>query len=204
MPHPSSYHTNAHTNRIYAKFRPNPPHHDAATSCLPDDLCAPHHDAATILPARRPVWLAAGMLLHTLRMPAARVGGLAWDARGERLALATGLSNPGPGHPAPAPAGQLLLATVRCAHAWAYLGISACSGAGTAARCRIAGAGGTLVYAYRSAAGAGTCVAFWDTRSGERRMKTVRRLLAIAVSNPTRAPRGLQSLCVVKFSLARP
>lgn len=131
------------------------------------------------------------MLLHTLRVPAARMCGLAWDARGEHLALATGLYNPGPpatvtslgpGRPAPAPAGQLLLATVRCAHAWAYLGAGACSGAGTAARCGVAGAGETLVYAYRSAAGAGTCVAFWDTRSGERRVKNVRRLLAIAVS----------------------
>lgn len=133
------------------------------------------------------------MLLHTLRVPAARMLGLAWDARGERLALATALTNPeppaavakpGPGRPAPAPAGQLLLATVRCAHAWAYLGAGACSGARTAARCGVPGAGGTLVYAYHSAAMAGTCVAFWDTRSGERRAKTVRRLLAIAVCNP--------------------
>ena len=121
---------------------------------------------------------------------------LAWDAQGERLALATGLPNPdtsagdtapGPGCPAPAPAGQLLLAAVRRAHAWAYSGAGACSGAGTAARCGVAGAGGTLVYAYRSAARAGTCVAFWDTRSGERRVKTVRRLLAIMVCRPMRA-----------------
>ena len=155
------------------------------------------------------MWLAAGVLLHTLRVPAAQVVSLAWDARGKRLAL--GSSNPGPpaavakpGRPAPAPAGQLLLATVRCAHAWAYLGAGACSGAGLAARCGVAGAGGTLVYAYYSAAMAGTCVAFWDTRSGERRVKTVRRLLAIAVSNPMCAQRALQGVCVVKFSLARP
>ena len=133
----------------------------------------------------------AGVVLHTLRVPAARVNGLAWDARGERLALATEDANPNPpativtpGPGRPAPAGQLLLATVRCAHAWAYLGAGACSGASAAARCGIAEAGGTLVFAYRSAARASTCVAFWDTRSGERRVKAVRRLLAIAVGKP--------------------
>lgn len=112
--------------------------------------------------------------------------GLAWDARGERLALATSAADPSPTpYPnsttpqiTPSPSsrgGHVLLATVRRAHEWAHL--RAGDGAGAGMR----GAAGTLVYAYHSPARPGTCVAFWDTRSGDRQVKTVRRLLAITV-----------------------
>lgn len=69
----------------------------------------------------------------------------------------------------------MLLAAVRRARAWAYLS----GGAG-----RVGGDTGhasTLVYAYRSAGRPGACVGFWDARSGERRVRIVRRLLAIQV-----------------------
>lgn len=109
-----------------------------------------------------------------------QINGLAWDSRGERLALATAalppiISKPGNAVRPSALGGHVLLAAARRAHAWAYVGAGECPAGGTGGR------SGTLVYAYYSAGRPGACVAFWDTRSGDRRVKTVRRLLAVTV-----------------------
>jgi hypothetical protein len=77
--------------------------------------------------------------------------------------------------------GQLLLAAVRRSSAWAYLSGPGCGGG--------AAGGGTLVYAYRGAAQPGACVAFWDARSGERRVRTVAGLLAMQ-ARPRASARG--------------
>ena len=125
---------------------------------------------------------AAGRLLHTLGVAGMQISGLAWDSRGERLALATAALPPivKKTENVVCPSmlgGHMLLAAVRRAHAWAYIGAGECPAGGTGGR------SGTLVYAYHSAGRPGACVAFWDTRSGDRRVKTVRRLLAVTVAS---------------------